>query len=211
MCGLSVQRQAQAKEFSNLDFEDVIQPLVYVIDYRVPLTNALPGWSEYLGGASYDLVVYNKITIGGGSVCLQGPGSLEPILQGNYSVVMQGTDYVLGPTFAIGQTGQIPITAKALQFWAYELRGLEVSFNDHQLPYVAIENGTEHTVYGVDISPYAGQTGELLFTAPPKSWAYLDNIQFSSEPFTVPEPGTVSLFALGAIALVGRLALRKRD
>ena len=192
-----------------MDFEGAIQPLVPDGAFRVPIADALPGWTEYLGGVQYDKVPYNTLSAGGGSVSLQGPGSSERILQGYYTVVMQGPDYVLGTAFALGQTGQVPVTAKSLQFWAIYFQGVEVSFNNHHLPCVAIDNGAEHTVYGVDISQYAGQTGELLFTAPPKSWAYLDNLQFSSEAVVVPEPGTISLFALGAFALAGRFVWRR--
>jgi hypothetical protein len=54
-----------------------------------------------------------------------------------------------------------------------------------------------------DISAYAGQTGQLLFSVPPQSsGGILDNIQFSSTP--VPEPGTFGLFAMGGALLAWR-------
>lgn len=208
-CIMFTQLPTQAKEFSNMDFEIAIQPLVPDGAFRVPIDKAMPGWTEYAGGVLYDKVIYNELSAGGGSISLQGPGSLQPILQGNYSVVMQGPSYVLGGSFALGQTGQVPVTAKSLQFWAYNLGGIEVSFDNHLLPYAAIEVGSEYTTYGADISQFTGQTGELKFTAPPQTGATLDNIRFSSEPIVVPEPGTISLFALGAFALAGRFVWRR--
>jgi len=65
-----------------------------------------------------------------------------------------------------------------------------------------------YTVFGADISAYAGQTGELLFTAPwqgePGQSGFeedgmVDNIQFSSSP--IPEPNEFSLVGLGALLL----------
>src|SRR5262249_59639348 len=50
-----------------------------------------------------------------------------------------------------------------------------------------------------DISPYAGQTGELRFTVPWLGDSVLDGIQFSSTP--IPEPSALPLGILGLICL----------
>jgi hypothetical protein len=205
-CVLSLQIGTQAKDFSNLDFEDAIQPLVNEGSSGVSVTNALPGWTSYSDDIRCDRILYNTMTLGGGSIDLFGPGSLAPILHGDYMVVMQGPGYVLGGSFALGQTGQIPVESKSLQFWSVSPVGIKVSFNKQLLQYIPIENDANYTVYGVDISQFAGQTGELLFTAPPQTGATIDNIQFSSEPLIVPEPGTLTLFAMGAFALAGTRA-----
>ena len=64
---------------------------------------------------------------------------------------------------------------------------------------MAISNTLNYTIYGADISAYAGQTGQLLFTAPLQTGALLDNIQFSS--VAIPEPSALTLFALGSLLL----------
>jgi hypothetical protein len=48
------------------------------------------------------------------------------------------------------------------------------------------------------MSQFAGQTGELRFTAVNSS-GRLDFIQFSNQP--IPEPSTVGLFAIGVLLL----------
>jgi hypothetical protein len=63
-----------------------------------------------------------------------------------------------------------------------------------------------YTVYGVDVSPFAGETGQLLFTAPIQNFVLLDNIQFSSSP--VPEPSSLCLIGLGGI--MSAMLFRKR-
>jgi hypothetical protein len=83
-----------------------------------------------------------------------------------------------------------------------------VAFNGQNLSFQAIGAGANYTVYGADVSAYAGQTGELRFTAPVQNTALLDNIQFSNLP--VPEPGVFALSAFGALFLGWRTLGRRR-
>ena len=64
---------------------------------------------------------------------------------------------------------------------------------------MAISNTLNYKIYSADISAFAGQTGQLLFTTPVQTLALLDNIQFSSLP--VPEPSEFALVMLGTILL----------
>jgi hypothetical protein len=80
----------------------------------------------------------------------------------------------------------------------------QVTFGGQPIPVEQIGVGPNYYIMGGDISAYAGQTGELRFTALPDTGGFLDNIQFSMSP--VPEPGTMALFATGAVFL----ALRRR-
>jgi hypothetical protein len=84
-----------------------------------------------------------------------------------------------------------------LLFWGYSS---EVSFGGHALSLSVLGITPNYDIYGADISAFAGQTGELRFTAPPQTLNIIDNIQFSDQP--VPEPGVLGLSALGAL-LVG--------
>ena len=75
---------------------------------------------------------------------------------------------------AIGQTGQIPTNAMSLKFWGYST---DVSFGGQTLSLVLLGRHTPHyNIYGADISAFAGQTGQLLFTAQPQSLDIIDNI-----------------------------------
>src|SRR6266404_8105725 len=74
--------------FVNLDFEHPFTPLTSV-NGLVPTTNAIPGWTAYAYGDSLSAIIYNGLSLGAAEVSLQGPGSLEPIIQGSYSVILQ--------------------------------------------------------------------------------------------------------------------------
>jgi hypothetical protein len=187
-----------AQGFVNLDFEDA-----NVSAYgagSIPAINGIPGWSAYVNGSRVSQILYNTINLDEPAVTIQGTNSssLTPI-QGNFSVLLQGGSvYATGSSSAIGQTGQIPITAQSLTFWGGDNF---VSFNGQPLSIVLLGIGSNpnYNIYGADISAFAGQTGQLLFTAPKLTGAIIDNIQFSSS--AVPEPSEFALAALGALLL----------
>jgi hypothetical protein len=62
-------------------------------------------------------------------------------------------------------------------------------------------------IVGGDISAFAGQSGELLFTALPQTASVLDYIQFSNVP--VPEPSICGVFGVGALLLALRVLKRR--
>jgi len=72
-------------------------------------------------------------------------------------------------------------------------------------------SGQPYDVFGVNIAPYAGQTGQLQFTAldnnPPGN-IELDDITFPTQP--IPEPSPLALTGVGALlfALYRRLAAK---
>ena len=100
---------------------------------------------------------------------------------------------------SIGQTGLIPIGTKSLTFLGNNNDNLQVTFNGQPIDYLVTGGIGNYKICSADISAYAGQTGQLLFTAPLNTSALLDNIQFSSTP--VPEPGGLALTALGTVLL----------
>jgi hypothetical protein len=68
----------------------------------------------------------------------------------------------------------------------YRCQGAEV-IPIHLLSFIPAQIATNHILYAADISPYAGQVGELLFSAPwPNGGGMIDNIRFNS--FPVPRP-----------------------
>ena len=186
--------------FINLDFEHPVLPLNPDQYFQVATSNAMPGWTAYTYGSATSAVYYNTLSLGAAAVSLQGPGSLNPPIQGNYSVILQGSTAEPTGSAAIGQTGQIPSTALSLMFWGYA----NVSFNGQPLALVVASTAANYNVYEADVSTLAGKSGQLLFTAPPFFQGYVDNIQFLSTP--VPEPATWALFVCGA----GFLAFRRK-
>ncbi len=186
--------------FVNLGFENTtLTPILAneFSDYYV--TNAtVPGWNwspyQTFGyGDPTTMVAYNDIALDSPAVTLQGMNSpFAPAIGGRYSILLQGgSPFVSSSSYsAIWQTGQIPATAESLIYWG---GALQVSFNGQPLYFFDISNAPSYTIWGADISAYAGQAGQLLFTAPWQTTALLDNIQFSSSP--VPEPSVLSLFS----------------
>jgi hypothetical protein len=207
-------RLAWSQGFVNLDFEHPILPLP-TSSGNVLAANAIPGWTVYYGNsnnptaAAQPIMGYDTVSLGGAAVILEdtnAPSGIPLPIQGNYSVLLEGSAYSTAPlpVASIGQTGTVPITAQSLTFFgnlAANTQGqnLQVTFNGQPLSFMDISNTLNYTIWGADISAYAGQTGQLLFTTPVLGYALLDNIQFSFLP--VPEPSTFALTALGALFL----------
>src|ERR1700682_375819 len=71
--------------FANLDFEHPILPLVEGADGRVSISNAMPGWTGYLGGFPTDRVGYDTVAGGDAAISLHDSISLFfPPIQGDY-------------------------------------------------------------------------------------------------------------------------------
>ena len=188
--------------FTNLDFEQPILPL-NPVNYQVPTTAAMPGWTAYTYGSPASQVGYNAVSLGAAAVSLQGPGSLETILQGSYSVELQPATGGPPGTAAIGQTAQIPGNSLSFTFFAQLGSQFQVTFGGQNIPLVEFASTANYDIMGGDISAFAGHTEELRFTG----GGILDNIQFLTSP--VPEPGTLALLGAGAV-LLGLLHFRAR-
>jgi PEP-CTERM motif len=191
-----------AQGFVNLNFEQS------VINSGTSGTANVSGWTEYNGWSDVNYsggmtVVYNNQTLDDSGIALEGTDYWTPAIQGKYSILLfGGSIYAENSTngAAIGQTGQIPASAQSITYWG---SALQVTFDGQPLSFTTISNEPNYTVWGADISAYAGQTGQLLFTAPwPNGGGLLDNIQFSSSP--VPEPSALALFTLGGVLLAWR-------
>jgi hypothetical protein len=196
-----------SQSFVNLDFEDSIvtssQPAWWFAGdtgmANVPSWTEFNGWGDanYSDGAS---VIYNNQTLDSPNVSLWDASYPNPAIEGNFSLFLYGGDvssYTNGAS--MGQTGQIPLTAKSITYWGNRL---QVTFNGQMLLLYAISNAANYTIYGADISAYSGQTGELLFTAPFRNSGMLDNIQFSSTP--LPElNGLIYITNAASITITG--------
>ena len=205
---------AHGQAFQNLDFEDssIVTSIPFGNGFNGG-TADVPGWTSYnaYGDVNYSggmTLIYDDRTLDEPTVALWD-SSLTTPLQGQYSIFMYGGSGFAGVSHtnaAIGQTGQIPVTAKSITYLAQGLETLEVSFKGQMLSVSPIATTPNYTVYGADISAYAGQTGELLFNidASVGGTGLLDDIQFSASP--VPEPDWLGFFVLGGLLLgSGRL------
>lgn len=206
--------RCNSQSFMNLNFESA--SLSGLSGNSLPTASAFPGWSAYYGPPTNPTqinassVAYDTISTGGAIVALvdsNAPSGGAPFLpiQGDYSAFLGGSIPAADSTASLGQTGTIPGTAQSLTFWIAS-GSLDVSFDGQALSLVDISSTVNYTVYAANISAFAGETGQLLFTAPVYGGAVLDNIQFSTSP--VPEPSALALGALGGLSLFWRC--RKR-
>ncbi|MEO5802168.1 MAG: hypothetical protein ABIR24_01455 [Verrucomicrobiota bacterium] len=191
---------ASGQSFANLNFENT------TITGSIA---TLPGWGIY--GFPYGnptSIYFNTIALDAPAVTLHGVNSpFYPAIQGSYSVLLQGGTISGGNVYntngaSIYQTGQIPLTSQSL---IYLGSSLQVTFNGQTLSSVAIGSTTNYTAWGVNITPYAGQTGELRFTTPWQSVGIIDGILFSPTP--VPEPNALGIFGVGILLLFWKKTL----
>ena len=199
--------QAQGT-FQNLGFESANLTPIPAGQYGgfVPIANALPGWTGFLGTNQVTQVLHNIYTLGNASIDILGPNwSFWSLIEGQYTLVLQPG--AIPPQFgnfsaSITQTGLVPADAKSLQFKAALFSPVTVSLAGQTLSLVPLVTGPNYTLYGADISSLAGQSGALTITAlaAPNTTASFDSFVFSSMP--VPEPRVFGLAALGAL-LVG--------
>ncbi len=198
--------------FVNLNFEHaaiVVDPSNPNYPHFVFASSAIPFWTAYTYGTQLADILYDAFSLSSASVGIYDTNypSLTP-LQGRYTIGLMGQfpGSLPNESAAIAQTGQVPGTAKSLTFFG-QIGGLQVTFGGQVLPYEAIGTGANYTIYSCDISAFAGQTGELRFTTLPNTSAFIDSIQLSPDP--IPEPGVLTLSALGAL-VAAQILLRRR-
>ncbi len=206
--------------FQNLNFESANPVPIVGGEYPDEVTpgSALPGWSASIGGIPVTAVIQNDYALGGASVDIFGPGysDVDPgIIAGNYTVMLQAggsSPLTEGGNASLSQNGTIPANAMSLEFEAWSMTPsatLSVSFAGNSLSPVGLSSGVSpggqsYTLYGADISAYAGQSGQLQFTDVYSSQGLngieLDDLTFS----TTPEPGTLALVVMGGVAFAVR-------
>jgi hypothetical protein len=199
---IGMQYGLSQSSFTNLDFESakiVLDQSSPYYPYAVNAAKALLGWTVLGGAPGGGDIIYNTVSLGAAAVSIHDTnGFEEPILQGRFSVLLQGQFSGMSNTAAIAQTGLIPATAQSLTFFGV-LGSFQTTFKGQVIPLTAIGSGANYTIYGGDVSLFAGQVGELRFTALSPGEALIDNIQFSSA--SIPEPSGFALFTAGALLL----------
>lgn len=177
--------------FQNLDFEAATN--VPAPGYSLAVTNALPYWVAFSGTNPLSTIPCNDST-SIPAVGLVGTTNKTGIPFGHFVVSLHDFG-------SISQTGLVPTNAESLLFDVIfgPPTPFAVSLDGQNLSYMAISNaldsdGQSYTIYGAEISAFAGQVEILTFSA--VDGGTLDNIQFS--PISIPEPSTISLICLGS-------------
>jgi hypothetical protein len=112
----------------------------------------------------------------------------------------------------ISQTGLVPSGTMSVLMDVQTDYGFTVSLGGQDIHMVPLHTYPSYTLYGGDVSAFAGQTAQMSITAPYSpvynpSDVLLDDITFSPNP--IPEPSVFGLFALGALLLGWRAPLGK--
>ena len=197
--------------FRNLDFEEANLPYLPPGQSGglVAVSNALPGWTAYFDTSAQTEVLYNNQALDYASISILSSNYASGPLgfgSGSYYAFLKGGGFTGGSliTPALTQTGQIPASANSLRLTAYSAP--YVTFLGNHIPLVALSSSGFNTIYGGDISGFAGMIGELRFTS---GFSYLDNILFSTQQ--IPEPSAFSLVGAGILLFARRSRLVARS
>ena len=209
---------AQAQNFQNLGFERARVPVVPSGEFGhlVPVEEAIPGWSVWLGADPQTHILHNNFTLGAPSAVILGPQwPSQSIIEGSFTLRLRtGLGFPPapdpGPGFAVDvsllQTGLIPLEAQSVRFKAEvfpRAAPITLRLDGQEVLLLAMETTQNRILFGGDVSAFAGRTAELRLTAiasvlGPTDFR-LDSFSFSSEP--VPEPGALTLWMAGGASL----------
>lgn len=199
----------RAQGFVNLDFEAA--NLSGYGTGSVPASDAIPGWTAYIGTTTQTDIVYNELSLGAPSIAIMGTNGGPAALDGAYSIDLYGG---AGPStsVSISQTALVPASTASILFIAQGVNPpsgggpLQVSLGGQSISFSAISIEPNYTLYGGNVpSPLAGQIEQLTFSAPTdggNNYWEIDDIQFS--PSAVPEPSVLGLSALGGLFFAWR-------
>ncbi len=203
--------------FRNLDFELANLPILAPGQYMIVSdADALPGWTAYLGTDLQTTILYNAQTLGDASVSILGPNyQAGPTLQGDFMAFLAaGRGHSIT---SLRQTGVVPNDAQSLRvvIASDPTENFEFSLNGVALSMVPLAVGPSATLYGADVSTFAGQSSLLNISAylspsAPTFFGFrLDDIRFSNQP--IPEPSVFGLLALSAFLLGWRFLWRHKN
>ena len=184
-----------AQGFVNLDFEAANVPSSYT--FSANAAEILPDWTVIAPYVSYD-----DPSLSGNSISIMDANGYPPHpIQGVYfAFLSSGNTPGTGVTISLSQNGTIPLGTESMTFWG-NIGGLQITFDGQSLAFSELGSTANYNIYGANVSQFAGDSGQLLFSLPAYDGsAALDNIQFSPSP--VPEPSTLALCALGGLLLV---------
>jgi hypothetical protein len=209
--------------FTNLSFESAsFVPIAGDPYNSVQFSQAFPGWTATVGGVSVTRAPSNICFLDSSGVSIIDGSFINydsprgGVIQGRYTALLQAGFFLGGYGYtpadtSLFQTGLVPAGSQSLQFEALQAVGggtaqipFGVTLGGQALPLVALSTTANYTLYGANISHWAGQVEQLSFTVFAENphvddqYLFLDAIQFSAQ--SVPEPSILSL--LGVCVLV---------
>jgi hypothetical protein len=193
--------------FENLDFENA-NATGFTPPTTIPAVDAFPGWDVLIGTTPTSVVAYDALSIGGPAVAIiDGTTGFVPI-QGNYTAYLMASS-IQGhaATVSLRQTGTVPAGNEWIELDANQVysSSFSVTLNGTAVSMTPLHTYPSYTLYGGNVSAWAGQTATLAITenepSNPQlspSLLQLDNIFFSPVEVT-PEPSPLVLTGIGGI------------
>ena len=152
--------------FVNLNFESANVSGYAQNSSNIPITQALPGWGAPNSSDTSALVWYDAISAGGYMIAIND-ANLQGVLsafQGGYSAWLFGG---ANAPATISQTGLVPSVTKSLEVDIQSFGSpFVVTLGGQTLNMVPLQTFSSYTLYGADISAFAGKTEQLSFTSP---------------------------------------------
>jgi PEP-CTERM motif len=205
-----------AQGFINLNFESANIPAGTQTGSFIPISDAFPGWTAFqtspnTGSNSLSAAWYDLVSTGGEGISVNdanapfGFGSIS----GKYSAYLfSGNAGNVSYDVGISQTGLVPSGTESLQFQVGEASSpFKVTLGGETINVLPLANFSTYTLYGGNVSSFAGQAETLTLTETfptmygPPGILSLDNILFST--MAVPEPTTFGLLVLGGAIFFG--------
>jgi hypothetical protein len=201
--------------FVNLDFESA-NVSSYPPNSAVPVGDAIPGWTAYIGSTELTTIGYDVPQSGLANVIIEDANFMNGTfaIQGQYSIDLQPGVQLSNGSFqevnaSISQTGLVPVGTKSLTF-DVETFGdtpFSISLGGTPLPLIELGKyvnnaGVQYVEWGANIGNYAGQTEPLTVTTGVNENSSLtfDSFAFSPTFATpVPEPSKWGLFTLSSL------------
>jgi hypothetical protein len=193
--------------FVNLNFEEAnLSGYVPHYPLPVPFTNAFPGWSDtevstFYGTNANLNSFYDGVSTGGAGISISDSNNLGfAPFQGKFFGSSMGAGGPLAISEELSQTGLVPVGTESITMDVYAWNGFSVTLGGQTINMIPLKTFTNYTLYGGDISMFAGQIAALDLIAPgtlsPNAVEF-DKIQFSTN--IVPEPSDFALIAIGVI------------
>jgi hypothetical protein len=190
-------------QFQNLNFE-AANVTGDTPGTQISILEGLPGWSAFGNNAHFGIIQvsqidYDILALSQSALAINDINTgfgFKP-LQGNFSAYLAGGE---GSSGTLYQTGLVPVGTQSLQIEVQTAAfNLGVSLGGQFIEMMPLITTPAFTIYGGNVSGFAGQIAELDFTepdGPSLNIATLDNIIFS--PASVPEPQTYTLLLCAA-------------
>lgn len=208
---LSCASGLRAQPFQDLDFESATLVPISGDPYnRVYFSLALPGWSGYSGANQLSAALYDNMFLDSTGIGIFDTNAIfvplgGTLIDGEYTAFLEAGSG--NADASLSQTGLVPIGTKSLSFIAVTNGPFAVSLGGTTLNLTSSPvAGHNYRLYQADVSAFAGQTNELVFTVFAENpynnrlrSMLLDDIQFS--PDVIPEPSSLSLLAIGIMGL----------